>query len=99
MKTIFAGTVALSLAGAGLALAQQASPPEARGFQPSAVREFESRHVSSPARSHAAQPDRSVRYRELDPPLRIDRMHGPGGCAAIAIGRRGEHEEAALWER
>ena len=36
MKTILAGTVALSLAGAGLALAQQASPPEARGFQPSA---------------------------------------------------------------
>jgi len=36
MKKILAGTIALTLAGAGLALAQQATPREAPGFRPSA---------------------------------------------------------------
>jgi zinc resistance-associated protein len=35
MKKILAGTVALALAGGGLALAQQTSPREARGLRPS----------------------------------------------------------------
>ena len=35
-KTIAAGTIALTLAGAGLALAQQPSPPEDRSLRPSA---------------------------------------------------------------
>ena len=35
-KTIAAGTIALTLAGAGLALAQQATPREGRGLRPSA---------------------------------------------------------------
>ncbi|MEA2982149.1 MAG: hypothetical protein QOF09_3972 [Alphaproteobacteria bacterium] len=36
MKKILAGTIALTLAGGGLALAQQTSPREARGLRPSA---------------------------------------------------------------
>jgi zinc resistance-associated protein len=36
MKKILAGTVALTLAGAGLALAQQAAPRDAQRWQPSA---------------------------------------------------------------
>ena len=36
MKKILAGTIALTLAGAGLALAQQTSPREERGLRPSA---------------------------------------------------------------
>jgi hypothetical protein len=36
MKKILAGTVALTLFGAGLALAQQTPPSDARGFRPSA---------------------------------------------------------------